>query len=110
MTDHILHLPECFALCDCKEVIDFFDKTKDLQREGTAGIDPETGKGKVNSSIKKCTQMSLDLNNKDHYPNICYSIVRALDSGLVEYRKEYPFLNNINKLSLIHISEPTRPY
>lgn len=97
MKDHILHLPKYFASCDCKEVIDFFDKMKDFQREGSAGVDPKTGQSWVDLSIKKCSQITLDLNNRDEYPNICYSIVRTLDSGLDIYRKEYPFLNDLHQ-------------
>ena len=79
----------------CKNIIDFFENNKNLQRKG------ETAYG-VNEKVKKSTDITIDpidLQKKEY--EIFNDYFKKLNECFLDYKKQYPFLETF--LKKVHI-------
>ena len=93
-------------------VISFFDRRKDLHTNGIAfgqstsfNSDPD----KVSTDI---SLVAIDRSDPEAFA-ISEVIIRGVNAGLKKYLEDHPLIKECcpeQSLSLIHISEPTRPY
>ncbi len=75
----------------CREIINFFEENKNLQRDGV------TGSGK-NQEIKKTTDIVVNPNDLK-YPkfNCLNKYIQHLYSNFKDYQNQWPFLKNLLK-------------
>jgi len=79
----------------CKDIIDFFENNKNLQRKG------ETAYG-VNEKVKKSTDITIDpvdLQKKEYA--IFNDYFKKLNECFLDYKRQYPFLETF--LKKVHI-------
>ena len=79
----------------CKEVIDFFEENKKLQKAGVVG------KGK-DTTIKKSTDMRINPNNlKDAKFKCLNSYINELHKCFINYQDQWPFIKGLSDNILI---------
>ena len=79
----------------CENIIDFFEKNKDLQTKG------QTSSG-VNEEVKKSTDITINPNDlkKEGY-SAFNDYFKNLNECFMDYKEQYPFLNTF--LKKVHI-------
>ena len=87
--DFIYHAKNALTLEECKSLIDFFEDNKKFHNDGVIGL------GNVDYKKKKCTEMYISSNAITPGNEYFANVNRALEDGIVEYVKEYPFLNTV---------------
>ena len=75
----------------CREIINFFEENKNLQRDGV------TGSGK-NEEIKKTTDIVVNPNDlKDPKFNCLNKYIKHLYMNFKDYQNQWPFIKNLVK-------------
>jgi prolyl 4-hydroxylase len=75
----------------CKEIIDFFEDNKNLQRDGVSG----SGK---NLEIKKTTDIVINANDLKNVKFKClHKYMNELFENFKDYQNQWPFLKNLVK-------------
>ena len=75
----------------CREIINFFEENKNLQRDGV------TGSGK-NQEIKKTTDIVVNPNDLKHPKFNCLNkYIQHLYKNFKDYQNQWPFLKNLVK-------------
>ena len=75
----------------CREIINFFEENKNLQRDGV------TGSGK-NQEIKKTTDIVVNPNDlKDPKFNCLNKYIKHLYMNFKDYQNQWPFIKNLVK-------------
>ena len=100
--DFILHKRGAVSKEDCTYLIDFFESNPGMQQPGTVGNAPP------NDRKKKDTEIVLNFSNDR--PSIRSIIPKYLSSLIEEYKKEYPYLNEISLWNIVPVYKLQRYY
>jgi hypothetical protein len=75
----------------CKQIINFFDKNKILQKKGQVG-------NKVNEATKKTTDISISPNDLKNDEFKCFNhYIHELYKCYIDYQHQWPFMKNMIK-------------
>ena len=97
--DFILHKRGVVSKEDCTYLIDFFESNQGMQQPGTVGM-------KHDDREKKDTEIVLNFSNDITFGNI----PKYLSPLIEEYKKEYPFLNEISLWNIVSVYKLQRYY
>ena len=74
----------------CKDIIDFFEKNKNLQKKGG------TSDASNNKKVKSTTDISIrPIDLKDKNFNVFNNYMKELHNCYVDYQKQWPFLKSM---------------
>ena len=88
-TNFIQYSKNVLSLEECQNIINFYENSKEYHTDGNFGGD------NIDYEKKKCCEMFIDgleINPKNEYFS-CLS--RSLVKHIQQYRKDYPFLENV---------------
>ena len=100
--DFILHKRGAVSKEDCTYLIDFFESNPGMQQPGTVGNAPP------NHRKKKDTEIVLNFSFDS--AKLRSVIPKYLSSFIEEYKKEYPYINELSLWNLVSVYKLQRYY